>query len=77
MKFYQGKLFIHFNGLPLRLSQNKAICGFCAGLAECFNMKVGVVRGLFVLTAMVFGFPMLLYFLAMFWLAESTDIEPQ
>jgi phage shock protein C len=46
-----------------RTENNRMIAGVCGGVAEYFNFDPSVVRIVFVLFCMLFGFGMILYIL--------------
>ena len=55
-------------------SEQKMICGVCAGLAEYFNIDVSIVRLLTVLLAFSVGSGVLAYIVAALILPEKRDI---
>lgn len=68
-----------FRRSPTRLYKNPQdgkIAGVCAGIADYFDMKVGVVRFLFVLGALFTGiWPLVIgYFVASLWL-DPTPVD--
>ncbi|MCR5816914.1 MAG: PspC domain-containing protein [Ruminococcus sp.] len=54
-------------------SNNKMICGVCAGLAEYLNMDVSVVRLIVVLLVFGAGTGLLAYFVAAIILPEKSE----
>ena len=55
-------------------SENKMICGVCAGIAEYFNMDVSVVRLIAVLLAFSVGGGILAYIAAAIILPEKSEV---
>ena len=55
-------------------SNNKMICGVCAGLAEYLNMDVSVVRLIVVLLVFGAGTGLLAYFVAAIVLPEKDEV---
>ncbi|MBR6337893.1 MAG: PspC domain-containing protein [Ruminococcus sp.] len=55
-------------------SDNKMICGVCAGLAEYFNIDVSIVRILVVLLAFGCGSGLLAYIVAAIILPEKKEV---
>lgn len=55
-------------------SENKMICGVCAGLAEYFNMDVSVIRLITVLLAFSVGSGVIAYLVAAVILPEKSAV---
>lgn len=55
-------------------SENKMICGVCAGLAEYFNMDVSIVRLITILLAFSVGSGVIAYIAAAVILPEKSAV---
>ena len=44
-----------------RVNENKAIMGVCTGISEYTAIDVNIIRVLFVISALMSGFPIILY----------------
>lgn len=60
-----------------RSRDNKVLGGVCAGIANYLNMDPTLVRVLFVALGVCFGFPVVLYILALFLMPEESRSPDQ
>ncbi|MEL3912061.1 PspC domain-containing protein [Treponema pedis] len=56
-------------------SQNKKICGVCAGLADYFDIDVVLIRIIWAVAVFVFGSGILVYIIAAIIMPYDTDID--
>lgn len=62
---------IHTGKKLLRLWNSRKIAGVCAGLAKYFNLDLGVVRMVFLLSVFIGGFGVYIYIILWFILASE------
>ncbi len=56
-------------------SQNKTICGVCAGLSEYLNLDVSIVRILWTILCLAYGSGIVLYFVCAIILPDKKDLD--